>query len=47
MTPDFYTSDLHFGHTDVIQYSSRPFSNVAEMNDALMKNYRVRVARLK
>jgi len=24
----------------VIQYSSRPFSNVAEMNDALMKNYR-------
>ena len=31
---NLYTSDLHFGHKNVIQFDHRPFSNVEEM-DAL------------
>ena len=30
-----YTSDSHFGHTNIIRYCQRPFSSVAEMDAAL------------
>lgn len=39
MTPDFVWSDPHFGHAAVIEYSRRPFANVSEMNEALVRNY--------
>lgn len=35
----YFTSDHHFGHENVIQYSSRPFENVDDMTKALVKNW--------
>lgn len=35
----FYTSDTHFGHARVIQYSKRPFASVEEMDDELIRRW--------
>lgn len=35
----WFTSDTHFGHAKVIEYSNRKFSNVHEMDQALIKNW--------
>lgn len=35
----YFTSDLHFGHAKVIQYCKRPFANVDEMDEALIKRW--------
>ena len=41
----WFTSDLHFNHLNILKYEpkSRPFENVAEMNEALIKNWNDRV----
>lgn len=35
----WFTSDLHFGHTNIIEYSGRPFSDVDHMNRGLIKRW--------
>ena len=34
----YFTSDLHLGHTNAIEFTNRPFSSVGEMNRVLIQN---------
>lgn len=36
---DVFFSDPHWGHTNILQLAHRPFSDIHEMNDALISNY--------
>lgn len=35
----YFTSDLHFGHANIIKYCDRPFSSLEEMNNALIQGW--------
>lgn len=35
----YFTSDLHLGHANVLRFHHRPFSDLSEMNRALITNY--------
>jgi|JI10StandDraft_1071094.scaffolds.fasta_scaffold43416_4 calcineurin-like phosphoesterase family protein len=35
----WFTSDLHFGHANIIEYSGRPFADVEQMNEALIERW--------
>lgn len=35
---DFFTSDLHLGHANIIKYCKRPFSDVDSMNKTILEN---------
>ena len=39
MADILFCSDLHFYHSNIIRYSSRPYSDVAEMNYELIHNW--------
>ena len=41
----YFTSDLHFGHSGIITMQNRPFSDTAEMNRTLLRNYNVLIHR--
>lgn len=35
----YFTSDTHFGHKNIIEYTGRPWPDVPSMNDALIANW--------
>lgn len=39
MSGPYFSSDPHFGHANIIGYSSRPYWNVVEMNQLLVHNW--------
>lgn len=40
-----YIADLHFGHQSVINFDSRPFANVNEMDRVLIDAWNRRVTK--
>lgn len=36
---NYYIADMHFGHSNVLRLDSRPFADVDEMNEQLIKNW--------
>ena len=45
MSKVFFTSDLHFGHSNVITFDERPFANVEEMDAELITRWNNKVGK--
>ena len=43
MSNNFYISDPHFGHFNIIRYDDRPFRTLYEMEEVLTENWNKRV----
>lgn len=35
----YITSDIHFGHVNIVKYTGRPYADVDEMNEAFVSNF--------
>lgn len=40
---NYYISDLHFSHSNILAYDNRPYFTTDEMNTALIDNWNIRV----
>lgn len=36
---DYFISDLHFGHKNVLAFDNRPFDNIEQHDNALIRNW--------
>ena len=45
MTKVFFIADLHFGHKDVIAFDNRPFRNVEEMEEEMIRHWNAKVSK--
>lgn len=45
MSKIFFTSDLHFGHENIIRFDNRPFSSVEEMDSELIRRWNEKVGK--
>jgi calcineurin-like phosphoesterase family protein len=41
----WFTSDHHFGHKNILEYTKRPFANVDEMNAEMVKRWNEKVGK--
>lgn len=41
----FFTSDLHFGHENVLRFDNRPFRTIEEMDEELIRRWNVKVGK--
>lgn len=44
MSKDFFIADPHFGHEKIIKLCNRPFDNLIQMNEELIKNWNNKVS---
>lgn len=44
MSKLFFTSDHHFGHANIIKFCDRPFANVDEMNQTMIKQWNEKIS---
>lgn len=41
---NYYVSDLHLGHENIIKLTNRPFENIEQMNEILIKKWNKKVS---
>ena len=40
---NYYFSDMHFGHNNIIRFDGRPFTDTEQMREAIINNWNERV----